>query len=160
MTELERIEQLEKENFTTYKDDIELIFIELPKFKKSLDECTNIEDKWLYFIKNSEELTIVPKDVEEEIKNAYEIANTSNYTVDELELQQKRKEFIYIQRNSIEKAKRDGKEEGLQQGIEKGVEQGEKNKQIEIAKNLLDVLDIETIALKTGLDICEIEALK
>ena len=175
---------LEKENFTTYKDDIELIFIELPKFKKSLEECTNIEDKWLYFIKNSEDLTIVPKDVEEEIKNAYEIANTSNYTVDELELQQKRKEFIYIQRNSIEKAKRDGKEEGLQQGleqgmeegrkegleqgleqgieqgIEKGVEQGEKNKQIEIAKNLLDVLDIETIALKTGLDIGEIEALK
>jgi len=53
-----------------------------------------------------------------------------------------------------------GLEQGIEQGIEKGVEQGEKNKQIEIAKNLLDVLDIETIALKTGLDICEIEALK
>ncbi|MEA2050022.1 MAG: Rpn family recombination-promoting nuclease/putative transposase [Campylobacterota bacterium] len=155
---------LEKENFTTYKDDIELIFIELPKFQKSLQECENIEDKWLYFIKNSEDLTIVPKDLEDEIKTAYEIANTSNYTIDELELQRKRKEFIYIQRNSIEKAKRDalkqGLKEGIEQGLEQGLEQGEKNKQIEIARNLLDILDIETIALKTGLTTFEVEHLK
>ncbi len=103
---------LEKENFTTYKDDIELIFIELPKFKKSLEECRDIEDKWLYFIKYSEDLTVVPKDIDKEIEDAYKIANTANYTVDELELQRKRKEFIYIQRNSIEKAKREGIEIG------------------------------------------------
>ncbi len=103
---------LEKENFTTYKDDIELIFIELPKFKKSLEECRDIEDKWLYFIKHSEDLTVVPKDIDKEIEDAYKIANTANYTVDELELQRKRKEFIYIQRNSIEKAKREGIEIG------------------------------------------------
>ena len=47
------------------------------------------------------------------IKSAYQIANTANYTLDELELQRKRKEFIYIQRNSIEKAKREGLEEGV-----------------------------------------------
>jgi predicted transposase/invertase (TIGR01784 family) len=41
----------EKENFTKYKDDIELVFVELPKFDKKLEECKGIEDKWLYFIK-------------------------------------------------------------------------------------------------------------
>ena len=87
---------LEKENFTTYKDDIELIFIELPKFTKTLDACKNVEDRWLYFIKNSEDLSVVPKDADKEIKDAYEIANTSNYTQDELELQRKRKEFILL----------------------------------------------------------------
>jgi hypothetical protein len=40
------------------------------------------------------------------------------------------------------------------------MQEGEKKKQIEIAKNLLDVLDIETIALKTGLTKEEIEELK
>jgi len=107
---------LEKENFTNYKDDIELIFIELPKFKKSLNECKDIEDKWLYFIKNSENLSVVPKDIDISIANAYKIANTANYSIDELELQRKRKEFIYIQRNSIAKAKREGLEQGLEQG--------------------------------------------
>lgn len=39
-------------------------------------------------------------------------------------------------------------------------ENAEKRKAIEIAKNLLDVLDDETIALKTGLDVEEIKKLR
>jgi len=53
---------------------------------------------------------------------------------------------------SIVKAKKEGKEEGLREG--------EKNKAIEIAKNLLDVLDDETISQKTGLSIEEVGKLK
>jgi hypothetical protein len=45
-------------------------------------------------------------------------------------------------------------------GIEEGIEMGEKNKTIEIAKNLLDILDNETISLKTGLSITEIQTLR
>ena len=43
---------------------------------------------------------------------------------------------------------------------ERGRVDGEYQKQIEIAKNLLDVLDIETISEKTGLSVEEIEGLK
>ena len=43
-----------------------------------------------------------------------------------------------------------------QKGEEKGIEKGK----IEIAKNLLDVLDDETISLKTGLNIDEIRKLR
>lgn len=39
-------------------------------------------------------------------------------------------------------------------------ENGRKNERIVIAKNLLDVLDNETIALKTGLSVGEIESLR
>lgn len=42
----------------------------------------------------------------------------------------------------------------------KGVEQGKKEKAIEIAKSLLDVLSVEVIAQKTGLTIEEVEKLK
>jgi len=41
-----------------------------------------------------------------------------------------------------------------------GVIKGEKKKAMEIAKNLLDVLDAKTIAVKTGLTKEEIFALK
>jgi hypothetical protein len=44
--------------------------------------------------------------------------------------------------------------------IENAKEQGEKNKAIEIAKKLLDILDIETISLKTDLTIEELKKLK
>lgn len=45
-------------------------------------------------------------------------------------------------------------------GIEKGIEKGEINKAIEIAKNLLDILDNETIASKTGLTVEKVEVLR
>ena len=145
---------LEKENFSTYKDDIELIFIELPKFTKSLEECEDIEDKWLYFIKNSEDLSVVPKDTDNNIKDAYNIANTANYSIDELELQQKRKEFIYIQRNSIEKAKRDGHEEGHKEGHNKGFNEANiKNALIMINKF---GLSIEEVAKELDISIDEL----
>ena len=147
-------------DLTLYTDDIELLFIELPKFQKNLQECKNIEDKWLYFIKNSEDLSVVPSNVNETIKDAYDIANTANYTIDELELQRKRKEFIYIQRNSIEKAKREakiegreeGKAEGKIEGKEEGRVEGKEVKAIEVAKSMInDKMNIETIMKYTGL---------
>lgn len=43
---------------------------------------------------------------------------------------------------------------------EEGREEGEKKKAIEIAKNLLDVLDDETISIKTGLTIEEVKGIR
>jgi hypothetical protein len=53
-----------------------------------------------------------------------------------------------------------GEIEGLKKDEKIGEARGEKQKAIEIALNLLDVLDVETIALKTGLNIEEIEELR
>jgi predicted transposase/invertase (TIGR01784 family) len=48
---------------------------------------------------------------------------------------------------------------GLEKGIERGIEQGKLEGKLEIAKKLIDILDIETIANKTGLTINEIKKL-
>ena len=48
----------------------------------------------------------------------------------------------------------------LNEAERKGREKGERNKAIEIAKKLLDVLNDETISLKTGLTIKEITRLR
>ncbi len=143
---------IEKENFVEYSDDIELIFVELPKFKKDIDELRDIKDEWIYFIKNAGSLEYIPNNLDKEIKKALDTVNEANLTKDELEAQHKRKEFISIQRLAILKAKNDGRKEG----IEKGIEQGALN----IAKNLLDVLDNETISLKTGLPVTIIKNLR
>ena len=50
--------------------------------------------------------------------------------------------------------------EAMQEGIELGKQKGEQAKALEIARNLLDVLDDATIAAKTGLSIEAIKALR
>ena len=147
---ISRFKLLEKENFIKYSDDIEMIFIELPKFNKTLEECETLGDKWIYFIKNAGDLTVVPKEVKEEkeITKALEVINEACLSQEELEAQYKRKQFISIQKLALRKA------------INDGLAQGKKEKAIEIAMNLLDVLDDEIIAIKTGLSVEEIKKLR
>ena len=60
----------------------------------------------------------------------------------------------------MEKGIAEGKAEGKAEGMAEGKAKGEKKKAIEIANQLLDILDIETVAKKTGLSIDEIKSLK
>jgi len=134
--------------------DFEFNFIELKKFKLSLSECDTIAKKWIYFIQNAEELELIPKEYEnlEDFKTAFEIAKMYNWDTQELEVY----DYISMQEgkrlSEIETAKMDG--------IEEGIEQGENKKSLEIAKNLLDILDNETISSKTGLPVKIIERLR
>lgn len=151
----------EKEHFTQYKDDIQLVFIELPKFTKHIEECETIEEKWIAFIKEARDMSMIPTSIKElSLKQAFEIANTASLSKEELDIQEKREEFLFIQKSSIEKAKREGRQQGVSEGIEKGIEQGIEKEKMNIAKNLLDLLDDEMIAQKTGLNIEQIKALR
>ncbi len=55
---------LDKKTLTPYSDDIELIFVELPKFQKSLDELEALQEEWIYFIKHAEQLQDIPRSFE------------------------------------------------------------------------------------------------
>lgn len=66
--------------------DIEFNFIELPKFNKNENELTSIIDQWVYFIKNAENLDVIPESVKDEgLKSAYEDASKYNWTKEELD---------------------------------------------------------------------------
>lgn len=115
---------LEKQQFIAYSDDIELIFIELPKFTKTQDELKSIQDNWLYFIKNAGDFDYIPNNLERELEKAFQIANEANLSEEELELQHKKRDWIYIQKSSIEFATKTGLKQGIEQGIEQGMRQG------------------------------------
>ena len=130
--------------------DIELVFVELPKFGKKLEELETLTDKWIYFMKNAKSLELVPErmgDVQA-IQKAFEVANRADLTREELEDLEHQEIYIQDQRNATIKA------------VKKAVSQAVKEKAIEIAKGLLDVLDEATISQTTGLSIEEIEKLK
>ncbi|NFI56025.1 hypothetical protein FC961_04250 [Clostridium botulinum] len=66
----------------------------------------------------------------------------------------------YYEQKGKEVGIKEGKEVGIQEGKEVGIQEGMKKEKIKIARNLLDVLDNKTIAIKTGLTEEEIDALR
>ena len=85
--------------------DLKFRFIELPKFNKKVNELKNIIDKWTFFIKNADELEVMPDNVDDEgLKEAYEEAAQHNWTKEEYDA------YIYAgireqdERGRVEKA--------------------------------------------------------
>ena len=77
---------LDVETSENFISDIEFNFIELPKFNKKENELTTIVDQWVYFIKNAEDLELIPESVKDQgLKNAYEDADKHNWTKQELD---------------------------------------------------------------------------
>ena len=150
--------------------DIELIFVELPKFKKNLSELETIIDKWLFFLNNARKMQDVPSTMDDipELKKAFYIANQANLNFDELEEQEKSEIFIQDQRGAITKAAREsleqgrqeGRQEGLAEGRQEGLADGLQQKAYEIARKMLGVLDDQAIAKMTGLTLDEIRAMQ
>jgi len=65
--------------------DMDFYFIELPKFTKPLEVLTEITDKWLFFIKEAENLTLIPENIDDEgLKAAYQDANKFYWGKEEL----------------------------------------------------------------------------
>jgi predicted transposase/invertase (TIGR01784 family) len=169
---------LDSVSFKQELKDFEFTFVELQKFNKSLEESYSIADKWLYFLRNAKNLELVPDEFEkiEEFKEAFLIANSFGWNQKELEVydymmlkeMDAKNEIETAQKKGFNKGLKEGIEKGFSEGIEKGIKEGIKEgkqegleeAKIEIAKNLLDILDNETISIKTGLSISEVEKLR
>lgn len=95
-------------------EDLKMVFVELPKFSKKLDELETITDKWIYFIKEAPNLEIVPDKMKEveEINQALTIANQANLTEKELDELHHQEVFLEDQKGSFVKGKEEGVEEG------------------------------------------------
>ncbi|MGK7919515.1 MAG: Rpn family recombination-promoting nuclease/putative transposase [Trichodesmium sp.] len=117
----------EKEkSFEYVHEEIAIIFVELPKFPKKLEELETITDKWIYFVKAAPSLEVIPTNLAEikEIEKALNIANLANLSRKELEEVRKREVFLEDRAGQILLARQEGREEGRQQGIEQGLEAG------------------------------------
>jgi len=134
--------------------DIELVFVELPKFHKELEQLETLTDKWIYFLKSARSLSAVPETMGQvpEIQKAFGIANQANLNREELDDLEKREFYIHDQRNAVKKA--------VKQAVTQAVNEAVNETKIEIAKQLLDVLDEATISQKTGLSLEEIKKLR
>jgi predicted transposase/invertase (TIGR01784 family) len=145
----------EKEFLVDYPScDLELVFVELPKFKLDLEELSSLTDKWMYFLQHTRELESIPATMEvvPEIRQAFEVANQANLSREELDELEHQLIFIQDQRGAISFA--------AKQGLEQGLEQGTRTTQVTIAQNLLATMDDASVSQATGLSIDEVKQLR
>ncbi|MDR1139607.1 MAG: Rpn family recombination-promoting nuclease/putative transposase, partial [Rickettsiales bacterium] len=166
--------------------DFYFTFIELPKFSKTKeDQLESIVEKWVYFFKYADETSerelerIIGSDVI--IKKAYEELNRFNWSEKEFiayeqEIKRIRDEKAVLAQKlddatekGIKIGKEKGRKEGIQighekgreEGIQIGEEKGRRERDIEVAKNLLKAgVSVDVIAESTGLPKAEIAQLK
>ncbi|MEO1416148.1 MAG: Rpn family recombination-promoting nuclease/putative transposase [Bacteroidota bacterium] len=148
-------------------EGLELIFIELPKFKaKNLTE-KKLQVLWLRYLTEIEEKTEQPPhDLLEvpEIREAIEQLAESAFTKSELESYDKYWDSISSEKTLISEAEETGKEigrrEGEKIGIKKGEEIGIEKGKLEIARKLKKQgMPLSQIAEITGVSIEELSAL-
>ena len=147
-------------NVNTGKDDklhdiFELHYIELRKFTKQYHELVTALDRWSAFLTHSHELEAanLPKELahDRDIAKAIQAVDRM-FDEEERQIYEVRMQALADVESKIASAE----EKGMKKGIEQGVEQ----EKLAIAASLLDVLDVETIALKTGLSAEDIKRLK
>ena len=144
-------------------DGMELIFVELPKYK-----LKNLNDKklnilWLRYLTEMDKLMDMQKaniSLPEEILQAIELTHESNYTPEQLAAYDKYIDAIRTEKTLIADAEARGEAKGEARGQAKGEAKGEARLRL-TAKNFktLGLLTNQQIADATGLSISEINSL-
>ncbi len=148
---------LDKETYEHDLKDFYFTFIELPKFNKTKEELSSIEDKWYYFLKHAHETTesdlkkIIGCD--DIISRAYSELDQFHWTEQELlayeEIKRINMDNIAVMEQKIDEAEA------------RGEARGEENKAIKIAKEMLvDNEPVEKIIKYTKLTKKQLEKLK
>ena len=139
-------EDIEKDYMLT--DVVEIHFLELPKFRKKKDKDyrENAIERWLMFLEKDISETTLKElmSLDTAIEKAEQKIEYLSSDEETMRIYYERERSLHERANMISSAE----------------ERGKNDKAIEIAKNLLDILDDETISLKTGLSIEEVKVLR
>ncbi len=129
-----------------FSDKLNFIYLEMPKFNKSVEELENRFEKWLFVIKNLNRLERIPEKLQEKIfLQLFETAEIAKFTQKEYQDYEDSLKYYRDIKNSLDTAKEEGRKEGI--GI------GEKRKALEVTKKLLKKgLSVEDISEATGLN--------
>lgn len=137
-------------------DMVEIHFIEMTKFrrKQNKDFKENVVERWLAFLEKDIPETTLKElmRMEPAIEKAEKKLEYLSSDKETLSIYWERERALHERANMINTAEERGFNKGIEQGIEKG--------KMQVAISLLDLLDDETIAAKTGLDLDTVKKLR
>jgi len=140
------IKLTDTETREVFYDKLTLIYLEMPKFNKTVDELETRFDKWLYVIRNLNRLDRVPDRLRERVfEKLFETAEIAKFTPEQIRSYEDSLKYYRDLKNSLDTAKQEAREE----------------RNIEIAKNaLLKNYSVEDVIELTGLTREQVERLK
>ena len=156
---------LDKKSYEHDLKDFSFTFVELPKFDKTLEELSTIQEKWCYFFKHAQEtsLTDLKKLTGKDniIEKAYHVLNSAFWTEEELDAYEQAEKKIKDYVATMEQKFDEGLAKGIAEGLAKGIAEGIIKEKLELATKLLKKnYSINDIAELTGLTIETIAKLK
>ena len=137
-----------------FYDKLTFIYLEMPKFNKTIEEIETRFEKWLYVLRNLAKLDRIPDKLREQIfEKVFETAEIARFTTDQVRNYEESLNVFRDIKNSIDTAKEEGKIEG--------VIEGENKKAIDVVKKALQKgIAIEDIAELTGFTVSEVLEIK
>ncbi|MEY3443720.1 MAG: hypothetical protein RLZZ519_2001 [Bacteroidota bacterium] len=149
------------ENGDRVLKDIDFYFVELPKFNKKLEDIEAIQDKWIFFIKEAENLDLIPENLNDEgLAEAYQDAAKFNWTQEELReydyAAMREQDLRGVKALAVKRAAEAAKAEGKAEGIEVGARETERKI---VRLQASQGKTIQEIAQNTGLSVERIAAL-
>lgn len=141
--------QLKNQKNKVFYDKLTFIYIELPKFKKTVDQLETKIEKWFYVFRYLAKLQDRPKALQEKVfQKLFAAAEIAKYSKQEQELYEESLKYYRDLKNVVDTAFEEGEVKGKIEG------------KIEIAQGMkADGVPIEKISKYTGLSEEEIEKL-
>jgi predicted transposase/invertase (TIGR01784 family) len=133
-----------------FYNKLTFVYLEMPKFKKSLDEIETHFEKWLYVLRHLNELDKIPAKLTERIfKKLFDVAEIAKFNREQLMAYEDSMKYYRDIKNSLDTKFREGKIEGK---TEEKIAMA-----IKMKRKGYDVIEIVEL---TGLTVKEIEKLE
>ncbi|PZX17938.1 putative transposase/invertase (TIGR01784 family) [Breznakibacter xylanolyticus] len=96
-----------------FYNKLTFIYLEMPKFNKTIDELETRFDKWLFVLKNLNKLERIPDKLRENIfEKLFETAEIARFTPEQARSYEDSLKYYRDLRNSLDTARDEGKNEG------------------------------------------------
>ena len=100
-----------------FYDKLTFIYLEMPKFNKTVGQLKTKFERWLYVIRNLNKLDRIPDELREKIfDQLFETAEIARFTPDQILLYEDSLKYYRDMKNSLETARHEGKLEGKIEG--------------------------------------------
>ncbi|NEQ10272.1 MAG: Rpn family recombination-promoting nuclease/putative transposase, partial [Moorea sp. SIO4E2] len=152
-----------------FYDKLKFIYVELPKFTKSVDQLETHFDKWLFLLRHLASCNAPPEPLQGNVfAQLFEVAEIANFSSEEQALYQDSlkvyRDMYSVNQTLIQEGLEQGRQEGLEQGRQEGLEQGRQEGEQagiqKIAKQMKAAgLPLKDIAEYTGLSVDDINQL-
>ena len=121
---LVHVVELKDQHCNVFYEKLKFIYIELPKFKKTIDQLESHLDKWLYVLRHLPELKETPEPLQEDIfSQLFEVARIANFSSIEQDSYHNSLKYFRDMNNVVDTSRQEGLDEGLVKGREEGREE-------------------------------------